>query len=324
MKYNWAFIGCGSIAHEMAKALLAVNGEIYAVGGRTPSKTKAFAEEFGIRHVYDDCAEMLRNPEVDIVYIAAPCDVHYTYIKEAVGRGKHVLCEKTFTINSRQLEEVCALAKEKGVILMEAMTIFHMPLFQKLRELINAGTIGKVRMLQVNFGIYRECDPTVSCFNKEHGGGALLDFGVYAAAFARWFLEESPDVILTLPTYSTTGVDEQSGILLKNRQGQMGVIAITMCAEHPQRAVGMVSGEKGYIEVNDYPRGERALLYHACDGRMEEITAGESKKALQYEIMNMEACAAGKMTNSTLPLSVDVMDILTTVRNQWGMVYPFE
>jgi Predicted dehydrogenases and related proteins len=324
MKYNWAFVGCGNIAHEMAEALLAVNGEIYAVGGRTLSKTKAFAERFGIMHVYNDCTEMLRNPEVDIVYIAAPCDVHYAYMKKAVDSGKHVLCEKTFTINSRQLEEVRALAKEKGVIVMEAMTIFHMPLFQKLRELIDVGVIGKVKMLQVNFGIYRECDPAIPCFMKERGGGALLDFGVYAAAFARWFLEESPDVILTLPSYSATGVDEQSGILFKNRRGQMGVMAITMCAEHPQRAVGMISGEKGYIEVSDYPRAERAILYHAGDGRTEEITAGETEKALQYEILNMEACVAGKMKNSTLPLSGDVMDMLTDVRNQWGMVYPFE
>lgn len=324
MKYNWAFVGCGNIAREMAEALLAVNGEIYAVCGRTPSKTKVFAERFGIKHVYDDCAEMLRNPEVDIVYIAAPCDVHYAYIKEAVNSGKHVLCEKTFTINSKQLEEVRILAEEKDVILMEAMTIFHMPLFQKLRELINAGTIGKVRMLQVNFGLYRECDPAVSCFNKERGGGALLDFGVYAAAFARWFLEESPDVILTLPSYTATGVDGQSGILFKNRQGQMGTMAITMCAAHPQRAVGMISGEKGYIEVCDYPRAERAFLYHADDGRTEEIAAGKTEKALQYEVLDMEACVAGQKKNSTLPLSRDVMEMLTTVRNQWGLVYPFE
>ncbi len=323
MKYNWAFVGCGGIAHGMAEAIQALGGSIYAVAGRTPAKTEKFAEQYGVQQVYHDCGEMLRDPKVNIVYIATPHDVHFEYVKEALQNGKHVLCEKPFTVNARQLEEVRALAAEKGVVLMEAMTIFHMPLFWKLRELINAGAIGKVKMLQIHFGIRREFDPNSTCFQKERGGGALLDFGVYAVAFARWFLEESPDVILTLPEYTEGGVDEQSGILFKNRLGQMGVLSITMCAAHPQRAVGMVSGEKGCIEVSDYPRAEKALLYRA-DGTKEEICVGEGAKALQYEALNMEACISGEQENFTLPLSCDVMNMLTAIRNQWGLQYPFE
>ena len=324
MKYNWAIVGCGNIAHDMAEAIQAANGEIYAVGGHTPTKTMAFAKMFGIQHVYDDCDEMLRDPQVDIVYIATPYDLHFEYMMKAIHNGKHVLCEKAITVNARQLEEVRALAADKGVVVMEAMTIFHMPLFRKLREVIDAGTIGKVRMLQVNFGIYREFNSSSNFFNKALGGGVLLDFGVYAAAFTRWFLEESPDVVLTLPGYAENGVDEQSGILFKNRQGQMGVIALTMCAKNPNRAVGMISGEKGYIEVSDFPRADKAILFHAEDGSTEEIAIGKEEEALQYEIFDMQASVSGQKENLTLPLSGDVMNFLTTVRNQWGMVYPFE
>jgi predicted dehydrogenase len=324
LKYHWAIVGCGNIANEMAKALRTVNEDIYAVGGHTPSRTKAFAKRFGIPRIYDDCDKMLLDPNVDIVYIATPYDLHYNYMKKAVCNGKHVLCEKAITVNARQLEEVRALAVEKGVVVMEAMTIYHMPLYIKLRELIDSGTIGKVKMLQANFGITREFDSDSHFFRKELGGGALLDFGVYAASFSRWFLQESPDVVLSVPEYSSTGIDEQSAIIFKNRQGQMGVMALTMCAKHPQRAVGMVSGEKGYIEVSDYPRADKALLFRTEDNRTEEIVAGKTENALQYEISDMRSCVAGEQRNFTLPLSGDVMALLTKIRNQWGMVYPFE
>ena len=150
----------------------------------------------------------------------------------------------------------------------------------------------------------------------------LLDIGIYAMAFARFFMETRPNVILTTPQYFETGVDEQSGIILKNDRGQMAVTALTMRAKQPKR--GVVAGEYGYIEVDNYPRAQRAVITYTADGRREVIEAGKTGDALCYEVRHMQEAIESRAGIAPLALSRDVMAILTAVRGQWGMQYPFE
>lgn len=321
-KFNWAILGTGVIAREMAAALNEVNGEIYAVSNRNIEKAQAFAKEFNISKSYTDSSEMINDPNVDILYIATPHNLHYEYLLKALKSGKHVLCEKAITVNAKQLDEVISIAKEKNLVVAEAMTLFHMPLYKKLKEIIDSGAIGKVKMVQVNFGSCKEYDVTNRFFSKELAGGALLDIGVYAVSFARYFLEKKPNVILTTVKYFETGVDEQSGIILKNDCDQMAVISLTMRAKQPKR--GVVAGDLGYIEVNNYPRGDKATITYTEDGRTEEITLGETSKALNYEIIDMQQYIENKTGEDQLQLSSDVTHILNDIRNQWGLVYPFE
>lgn len=321
-KYNWAILGTGIIGREMAAALNEVNGEIYAVGDINLEKAQEFAEEFKITNVYNDCDEMIKNPNVDIVYIATPHNLHYEYLLKAVKNGKHVFCEKAITVNAKQLDEVAAIAKEKKLVVAEGMTLYHMPLYKKLREIVNSGAIGKVKMVQVNFGSCKEYDVKNRFFSKDLAGGALLDIGVYAASFARYFMESKPNVILTTAKYFETGVDEQSGIIMKNDCDQMAVMALTMRAKQPKR--GVVAGELGYIEVNNYPRADKATITYTEDGRTEEIQLGESAKALNYEVEDMQEYITNKTGDDQFQLSLDVTHLLSEVRNQWGFVYPFE
>lgn len=321
-KYNWAILGTGIIGREMAAALNEVNGEIYAVGDINLEKAQEFAEEFKITNVYNDCDEMIKNPNVDIVYIATPHNLHYEYLLKAVKNGKHVFCEKAITVNAKQLDEVAAIAKEKKLVVAEGMTLYHMPLYKKLREIVNSGAIGKVKMVQVNFGSCKEYDVKNRFFSKDLAGGALLDIGVYAASFARYFMESKPNVILTTAKYFETGVDEQSGIIMKNDCDQMAVMALTMRAKQPKR--GVVAGELGYIEVNNYPRADKATITYTEDGRTEEIQLGESAKALNYEVEDMQDYITNKTADNQFQLSLDVIHLLSEVRNQWGFVYPFE
>ena len=113
-KYNWGIIGNGWIAHDMADALNAVNGEIYAVSGVNENALREFAKEKHVQHVYTDPDKMIADPNIDIVYIATPHTFHYEYIKKVLNAGKHVFCEKAITVNARQFDEVDKLAKEKG------------------------------------------------------------------------------------------------------------------------------------------------------------------------------------------------------------------
>lgn len=321
-KYNWGILGTGNIAKEMGKALLEVNGEIYGAGSRSFEKVKEFAQEFKVKNIFEDCYEMLKDPNIDIIYIATPHNSHYEYLLEAVKNKKNVLCEKAITVNGKQLDEVLKIAKENNVVVAEAMTIYHMPLYKKLKEMVTSGVLGEIKMIQVNFGSYKEFDPNNRFFSKELAGGALLDIGVYAASFARFFMESKPNVVMSTVKYFETGVDEQSCILMKNDSEQMGVLSLTLRAKQPKR--GVVAGEYGFIEIENYPRADKAVITYTSDGRKEEISIGETAKALNYEVIDMQSYLDGKDHSEQIKLSSDVIHLLSEVRNQWGFVYPFE
>ena len=321
-KLHWGIIGCGYIAGNMAQALQEVNGEIYAVCDIDKEKANAFKQDHQVEHVYYDLQDLLADEQVDVVYVATPHNSHYAIMKQVVTAKKHVLCEKAITVNDRQLEEIVSLAKENNVIVQEAMTIFHMPLYKKLQEIVRAGTIGKVKMVQVNFGSCKEYDVTNRFFSKELAGGALLDIGGYATSFARYFLSSCPSTVITTAQYFETGVDEQSGIVMKNADGQMVVMALSMRAKQPKR--GVISGELGYIEVSEYPRSDKATITYTSTGEQEVINCGKTSDALQYEVIDMQEYIEHNSGQYELQLSRDVSSLLSQVRTQWGMVYPFE
>ena len=321
-KLNWGILGTGWIATEMGEALNAVNGEIYAVCGTSMKKAQDYAEKYGVAKAYASVDEMLADENIDIVYIATPHNLHYQQILQSLKAEKHVFCEKSITVNSRQLEECVAIAEEKGLVICDGTTLLHMPLYKKLKQMIEEGAIGAVKMVQVNFGSCKEYDVKNRFFSKELAGGALLDIGVYAASFARYFMSSKSDVVLTTANYFETGVDETSGILLKNPDGEMAVMALTMRAKQPKR--GVVAGEKGFIEINNYPRADKATITYTEDGRTEVIEAGKTAEALQYEVQDMQDYVWNHSGKDNLRIVRDVMETLSAIRNQWGMVYPFE
>ncbi|CCI81069.1 Gfo/Idh/MocA family protein [Lactobacillus hominis] len=324
-KYNWGIIGTGWIAHDMADALNAVNGEIYAVANPNEESLKQFTKEKHVQKFYTNPDEMINDPNVDIVYIATPHTFHYEYIKKALNAGKHVFAEKAITVNARQFDEVEKLAQEKGLILTEGFTLYHMPIYKKVLDLIKAGKLGQIKMIQVNFGSLKDYDPNNRFFNKDLAGGALLDIGGYATAFARTFLDEAPESILTTVKFFETGVDEQSGIILKNTKDQMAVMALSMRAKQPKR--GVVSGTKGYVEINQYPRATQTEITYTASAHEEThetITAGDSSKALEYEVRDMQRYVEQGHDEGQLEMSHDVAHILTSVRTSWGMKYPFD
>ncbi|WP_378952340.1 Gfo/Idh/MocA family protein [Pelosinus sp. sgz500959] len=320
-KLKWAILGPGKIAEDFAQAIITVNGSVYAVGSRNLEKSKAFATRYQIEKFYGNYEEMLEDHEIDIVYISTPHCNHYEYIMKSLHNNKHVFCEKAITINSHQLKEIAQLAIQKNLIVAEAMTIYHMPLYKKIRQIINSGQIGKLKMIQVSFGSCKEYDVNNRFFSKDLAGGALLDIGTYALSFTRYFLSGPPTEILTTMKKFETGVDEQSAIILKNSMDEIAVISLTMRAKMPKR--GVIAGELGFITIDNFPRASQATINY-LDGKVEMIDAGETSQALQYEIQDMTDYILEKNAMNTLELSIDVMDIMDEVRRQWGIKYPFE
>ncbi|MDY3823880.1 MAG: Gfo/Idh/MocA family oxidoreductase, partial [Streptococcus sp.] len=321
-QYKWATLGTGVIANELAQALQSLGGNLYSVANRTYDKGLAFAQKYGIQKVYQTIDEVFEDPEVDIIYISTPHNTHINYLRKALSAGKHVLCEKSITLNSEELEEAIALAEENQVILAEAMTIFHMPIYRRLRELVQSQALGDLKMIQMNFGSYKDYDMTNRFFNRNLAGGALLDIGVYALSFVRWFMSETPDQISSQVKLAPTGVDEQVGILLSNPKGEMATIALTLHAKQPKR--GTIAYDKGYIELYEYPRGQKAIITYTEDGHQDIIEAGDTSQALSYEVQDMEKAVAGIENEMHLAYSQEVMAIMTKLRKDWGLVYPEE
>lgn len=320
---RWAVLGTGVIANEMASALQKMGKRLYAVANRTPSKAVAFGEKYQVEKIYDRMEDIFTDSMVDVIYITTPHNTHYEFIKKALENGKHVFVEKSITLNSRELDEMIALATEKKLILAEAMTIWHMPLYKELWKLVRSGQIGKVQMITMNFGSFKEYDMSNRFFNMDLAGGALLDIGVYALSIVRSFMNEKPNEILSQMKPSPTGSDEQATILLKNPSGQMATVALSMHSKQPKRAV--ISCEKAYIEIMEYPRGEKAIIVDANTGERKELQAGETANALIYEMQDMEAAIIEGQTGvMQLEYTKDVMDIMTSLRKEWGMKYPGE
>ena len=320
---NWAVLGTGVIANEMAQALVKMNKRLYAVANRTHQKALDFAERYGVQKVYDQIDEVFEDEAVDIIYITSPHNTHYEFMKKALEHGKHILVEKSITLNSRELDEMIALASEKKLVLAEAMTIWHMPIYKKLWEIVQSGQLGKVQIITMNFGSFKEYNMSNRFFNMNLAGGAMLDIGVYALSIVRSFMEEKPEDIVSQWKASPTGSDEQATILLKNKQEQMATVALSMHSKQPKRA--MISCEKGYIEIMEYPRADKAVIVDAESGERTEIESGETVNALYYEMIDMEqAVRSGDASNMQLQYSKDVMDIMTKLRKDWGMKYPGE
>ena len=320
---NWAVLGTGVIANEMAQALQKMGKSLYAVGNRTHEKAVAFAEKYGISTVYPRIEDMFSDDNVDIIYITSPHNTHYAFMKQALLHGKHILVEKSITLNSKELDEMIALAEQQHLILAEAMTIWHMPLYRKLWDMIQSGSLGKVQMITMNFGSFKEYNMNNRFFNMNLAGGALLDIGVYALSVVRSFLDETPTNIVSQWKPSPTGSDEQATILLQNDLGQMATVALSMHSKQPKRAV--ISCEKGYIEIMEYPRAGKAVIVDAQTGETTEISCGNTADALYYEMTDMEhAVLSGDASDMHLDYTKDVMDIMTKLRKDWGMRYPNE
>ena len=320
---NWAVLGTGVIANQMAQALQKMGKNLYSVANRTHSKALSFAEKYGFEKVYNSIDEVFTDENVDIIYITTPHNTHIQYIRKALENKKHVFCEKAITLNSGELEEAVKLAEENGVIIAEAMTIWHMPLYKKLWQIAQSGNLGKLQLIELNLGSFKDYDMSNRFFNINLAGGALLDIGVYSLSLARSFMSSQPKEVKSQVKFAESGVDEQASIIMMNDESEMATITLSLHSKQPKRAV--ISFEKGYIEIMEYPRADKAIIVDAETGEKTEILEGKTELALMYEMEDMEhAVKSGDLSGLKLDNTIDVMKIMTDLRKEWELVYPEE
>lgn len=318
---KWAIFGPGQIADDFAEAIRSVCGHIEAIGARKPEKAEAFARKHRIEKAYGSLDELLNDPSVDIVYIATPHSTHHEFIMRCLEKGKHVFCEKAITVNGAQLAEAVSFARERGLILAEAMTVYHMPLYRKLLDLLAEGSLGKIKSIHVAFGDVKEYDPKNRFFNPNLAGGALLDMGTYALSLVKMFMPGGPDRLMTDVRKAETGVDEESMIMLHGGLGESASVSLSFLSDTGHLATIVCEG--GTILLKDFTRGVRAFVSYS-DGTWDKIEAGKRSEALHYEVADFNEWVRLGETPSTLGWSIGVMSTMDETRSRWNLRYPFE
>lgn len=318
------FLGTGNIAATLAETFAQVAGvECYAVASRTLEKAEAFAKEQGFERAYGSYEELAADPQVELVYIATPHSKHSEDMKLCIEHKKPVLCEKAFTLNSAQAKEIAELAKKNGVFVTEAIWTRYMPSRKMINEVLESGIIGKVSTLTANLSYVIAHKPRL--MTPELGGGALLDVGVYGLNFALMHFGTEIERVEGSVHFTETGVDGQESITLFYKDGRMAVLTHGMYARSDRK--GIIYGDKGYAVVENINNPQSISVYDTEDNLIQKIEMPKQISGYEYQIMeSMEAIRNHQIESTSMPLadSVYVMELMDSIRKQWGLVYPQE
>lgn len=328
---NVAILGAGNIARQMAKTLRLMKArgdkvELYAVGSRDKARAEAFAQAEGFAKAYGSYEELLRDDGVDLVYIATPHSHHGEQIEQCVTHGKAVLCEKAFTATAAQAEHALALAKEKGVLVTEAIWTRYVPMRRMLDELLASGAIGTPRVLTANLGY--------TIYDKERirrpelAGGALLDVGVYVLNFAAMVFGTQVERMESSVRLMDTGVDMQESITLHYPDGRMAELMATAACNTSRRC--WIYGDQGCAEVDNVNNPRRITLYANANDPASVtrvIDAPPQLTGYEYEVLAcLRALETGALECPEMPHAetLRIMRWMDTLRHSWDMRYPFE
>ncbi|WP_426564473.1 Gfo/Idh/MocA family protein [Angustibacter sp. McL0619] len=323
---RFGVIGTGGIASVMTTDItLLPDVEVVAVGSRTEESAARFAREHGVPRAHGSYADLMADPEVDVVYVATPHPGHQEAALLAVEAGKALLVEKPFTMDAAQARTVVDAARARGTFVMEAMWPRFLPHMVRVREILASGALGEIVTVTADHGQWFAFDPQHRLFAPELGGGALLDLGVYPISFASMVLG-TPARVSAKAVMGPTGVDAQTSMVFEYDSGAHAVLTTTMRAASPTRAV--IVGTEGRIEIDTTWYAPTSFTFHPRQGEPERY-AGEKQprehKGLRYEAAEVARCLREGLTESpVLPLdeTVAIMATMDEVRAQIGLTYP--
>jgi predicted dehydrogenase len=322
---RWGILGCGRIAALFATGLAALpDAELVAVGSRAEETAHAFGERFGTPKRYGSYAALANDPDVDVIYVATPHQVHKQATILCLEAGKPVLCEKPFAINAGEADAMIGTARRRGLFLMEAMWTRFTPAMAKVRALLAEGAIGEVRMLSADLCFRARPGVPVRLFDPAYGGGALLDVGVYVVSFSSMVLG-SPSRIVSMPHVGETGVDEAAAMVLGHDGGALSVLSAAINTNSPHLAT--IMGSDGMIEIHFDWHKPTALTLHKTSQKPARFEVPREGNGYNYEAAEVMRCLRDGLTESPiLPLDEtrSIMRTLDQIRAQWGLRYPME
>ena len=315
-------LGSGGIAHTMANTVKEMKDvELYAVGSRTLENAEKFAAEFGISKAYGSYEELAADPEVDLVYVATPHSHHYPHVKLLLEHGKHVLCEKAFTVNAEQAQKLFDLAKEKKLLITEAIWTRYMPSRKMINDIIESGVIGEVTAVTANLSY------TVSHVERirkpELAGGALLDVGVYPINFASMVLGDKVKDVKATAIFQN-GVDILDSIAMVFEGDRMATLQCG--AREISDRMGSIFGTRGYMQVQNINNPEKITVFDADHKEVASYVVPEQISGYEYEVEScMKAIQEGKLECPEMPHAetIRIMKILDDIRKSWNYEIPW-
>ncbi len=321
--YNWGILGTGFIARKMAEALSFVpQARLYAIGSRSKQNALEFASIYKTEKAYGSYEELVSDPEVDIVYVATPHNLHYENTILSLNHGKHVLCEKPFAVNGAEVRRMIEKARENKLFLMEALWTRFLPNLTRVKELVDEGVTGKIRLIKADFGINVPFNPLHRLYNKKLIGGSLLDLGIYPVFFSLFFLGE-PVKITATAGIGSTDVDYSCSITFGYKDETLAVMYSSCIAKTDITAA--IYGEKATIVFDNFWYMPVPVKIIHSDGRSENIPLQFEGNGYNYEVSEVIRCLNEGQTQSNLMSwddSLLLIDTLDNIRKEIGLVYP--
>lgn len=323
-KLKVGILGAGHIAQKMATTLMGMKeAELYAVAARELSRAEQFADEFHAQKAYGNYEALADDPDIDLIYIATPHSHHFGPARMCLLKGKPVLCEKAFTANAREAEELIRIAQEKQVFLAEAIWTRYMPFSRTIRELTESGIIGKPMMLTASLGYPIAHKERI--VRLELCGGALYDLGVYPINFALMTFGNDLEKITSTCMKNEAGVDMQNSITFTYRDGRMAVMQTTaFCASDRQ---GIISGDKGYLVIDNINNPQQAVVYNTDHQETGRYTCPPQITGFEYQVLEAaEGIRQGAIEPASMPHAetLRVMRMLDSLRKEWGIRFPMD
>jgi len=327
---RWGILATGKIATSFARDLaLLEDCELAAVGARRQESADAFAAEHGAARAHGDYRALVEDPDVDVVYVATPHSLHREHVALALQAGKPVLNEKAFTLDAPDAEHLVALAREKGLFLMEAMWMRCLPVMRRLQQLVASGALGEVRQVRADLGFVVDKPPTDRLLDPALGAGALLDMGIYPLTFAQLFLGE-PSQIAAAAHLSERGADLDLALSLGYPGGATASLTTTMTAWSPR--TGSIATDRGRVDLPSPFHHPRTVTWTPYDagraGDPEEITAATVPSTIgvgyAHEALEVVRCLRSGETESplmTLDETLRMMRLMDRIREQIGVRY---
>jgi predicted dehydrogenase len=319
---RWGILGTGKIARTFAQALRELpDAQLVAVASRSSDGAAGFGAEFNIEHCHASYQALADDPDVDVIYIATPHTLHAENAIMCLQAGKHVLCEKAFTMNRRQALDVIALARSKKLFLMEAMWTRFLPAIAEAKRIIASGEIGTVRHIQSDLGFVANVGPQHRVLNPDLGGGALLDIGIYPLSVSTCFLGPV-DVVQAIGELGATGIDLQTAFSLQHKGGGISSCSCSLIAATPNRMV--ISGELGHILLHPRFHQVKTLTVTLANGATRTVPCPQIGNGYAHQAIEVMRCVrAGLLESPVMPQdeTLALMGVLDTIRAQIKLSY---
>jgi len=321
---NWGILAPGNIANSFAEALRGVpSAHLYSVASRDAGRARAFAQLHDFDTSADSYEALIKDPNVDAIYIASPHTFHAEQSIRCLQAGKAVLCEKPMTINAHEARRVIDAAQQYNTFYMEAVWTRFMPILKQVRRWIDDGEIGEIQLIQASLGFDISPEVRHRLYDPALAGGSLLDVGIYPITFAQWVMQEPPQQIAALAQMHSSGVDERAGIVLRYTNGVIATLnsAITARTSHD----AWIFGSKGNIKLPRFWMAEEATLITGEE--QTTVSRPHTINGYEGEIEEVHRCLqTGLIESPTMSWqkSLSVMEIMDEVRAQIGLRYPME